>query len=203
MTVAWIDFEPAPGTSTITDAFGGSALSLTGRVTDTGNKTWTVSDGSNMGTDGTGSYVANTGIPAVGHGQAWLDAGFSNGTIHVDVSPIGESNNPAFRTGLIFRYAGVDDYWVFFNYRSPAGALGYYFRSYVAGVLTYDSGLLTTGARDTGAAIPLDVIMSGTSLKGYYDGVLRVDITNTAHQTATKCGVCSYGYGGTYFSATP
>lgn len=176
---------------------------IEGRITETGAAIWQGTDDSVWAVElGGASAIADWPEP-LQLAIRYVETGFADGTIHVDVDPIGESNNPAYRNGIAFRFVDALNFWVWFNYRSPGGALQYYLRSYVAGVLDYDSGALTTGARDTGAPIPLEVILDGTSIKAYYDGVLRQDIVDTTHQTATKHGLVSLGYGATYFSATP
>lgn len=197
--------EPPPPPGEITDHFlrDGSASSIHLRLTETGAKIWQVTDGSTFGFALSHASVTDDWPEPSQLAIAHLNAGFSDGTIHVDVSPIGETNNPAFRNGLVFRWVDDDNFWVWFNYRSPAGTLQYFLRSYVAGVLTYDSGALTTGARDTGAVIPLEVILSGPSIVAYYDGVERQNISDATHQSATSHGIVSLAYGVDYFRAVP
>ena len=194
-------------TDCITDSFydrTSAGQPIAGRITDTGGKTWTVTDGSDWQVFPHGTAAALSNWPVVTQiAAAYVVTSFADGTIHADVSPIGESNNPAFRDGLIFRHVDNDNFWVFFNYRSPGGTLQYYLRCYSGGALVYDSGALTAGVRDTGGPIPLEVILSGSSIKAYYDGVLRQDITNSTHLSAVNHGVNSLQYGVSYFSACP
>lgn len=190
----------------ITDGFDrdSSLPTIDGRITETGGKTWQVTDGSTFPMALSLASGVDPGIPSwVQLGVAHLDAGFSDGIIHADVNTIAESNDPPFRNGLVFRYVDDLNFWAFFNYRNFAGVLGYFFRSYVAGVITDDFGFMHDGARDTGGDIPLEVVLDGTSIDGYYDGVLRVSTTSSTHLTATEHGICSYGYGVGYFSAAP
>lgn len=193
------------GTPCITDGFvlGGSAATIDGRATETGGKTWDITDGSTIqmalgvaeGVAGMGGFT----FMAVAH----LDAGFADGTIRTDVAPIGESNDPASRNGVVFRLVDDNNFWAFFNYRNFLGQLGYFFRSYVGGAVSYDSGFLQTGARDTGPSIPLIVELAGTSIVATYDGVEIANITSSTHQSATKHGICTRDYGVDYFSACP
>lgn len=194
------------GSDCITDRFlrGTSAATIDGRLTETGGLTWQVTDGSTIPMSLGEARGVDPGIPSwVGMAVAHVQTEFSDGTIHADVTAIAESNDPPFRNGIVFRYVDDENFWAFFNYNNFEGVLGYFFRSYVAGVITDDFGFMHDGARDTGGPIPLDVILDGTSIEGYYDGVLRVSTTSSTHLTATEHGICTYGYGVDYFSACP
>lgn len=202
--------EPVVPPGEITDGFlrdGDGLVHL--RLTETGNKVWQVTDGSAadfiVGSATGVAWLPSDVTPpsprnmAVAH----LAAGFSDGTIYGEADPIQESNSPAFRNGVVFRYVDDDNFWGFFNYRKFDGTCGYILQSIIAGAVDYDSGLLTTGGRGTGSPIPLEVVLNGTSIIASYDGVERVNITSSTHLAATEHGVCSFGYGVHYFSAVP
>lgn len=182
-----------------------TAVSIDGRFTETGQKEWANDDGSTIAifAPSDASGLTSPTPPALGFPAATIDAEFSDGTIYVEVQPIKETGDPGFRNGLIFRYVDPSNFWVWYNFRSPVSGLYYALGCYSGGSIVYDSGVLTTGVRDVDPTIPMEVILDGSSIEAYYDGVLRQNITNSTHLTATRHGIMTYGYGVAYFSASP
>lgn len=175
------------GGVSITETFAGAnGTALVGKLTTTGAKTWTATDSSVWRLNGSGLGYLESGAGPLG---TWavtqVNAGVADCTIQVTLSA---NNSNGTRDGLAFRFVDNSNYWMFFNYLSAGGSPGYYLRSYVAGVLTYDSGVMTTGASNAAGQV-LKIVTLGTSIKAYYNGIERVNITNSQFSTATRHGI--------------
>lgn len=186
--------KPATGAApvSITDDFSGAAASMSGRTTTTGNKTWVIPDGSFWDVNGSGKAYRSSGSGgAVGGPKITVDAGISDCTASVLIPDLPTSEGH----GLVFRMVDNSNFWVFYPYKSGGGTYGYFLRNWVAGSMSYDSGFVNPVG--SAGAKTAQVVLLGTSIKCYYDGVLREDISSSTHQSGTKFGL--YAEGGSVF----
>lgn len=157
------------------DSFNRDDSELTLGDADTG-QTWEAL----VGTWGISSNQAYAAAFSSSFAKAAIDAGISDCRVSVKIA-VEDSNYPR----LAFRISDTINEFVFAN-----NADGYLSLSKrIAGGTTQ---LAENQSYSVAAGTVLSVVLNGTNIKAYFDGVLAFDITESFNQTATKHGIQVY-----------
>lgn len=138
---------------------------------DTG-QLWTAHDGE-WGISADRAYCPVNGAGAANH--ATVDAGVSDAIVQVTFSTFGE------RAGLVCRFVDVDNFLQVWGDGSTPWAL----YKFVAGVVT----ALGSSAVNSAAGDVVRVVLAGSSVKVSINSALQIDVTEAAHQSATRYGL--------------
>lgn len=165
------------------DTFNRADSSTVGS-TDTGNNPWqTIQDPTNTGAV-TWSIQSNQ-LKAVTAGGTTsssyevIDTGHADGTIQGTLVTAGTAGNSD--PGLIFRMVDAQNHWLVWANRTG----GYKLMKMVAGTYTQVG---TTSASISTANDVIKVVLNGTSITVYRNGVSMFTATDAANQTGTKHG---------------
>jgi hypothetical protein len=141
-----------------------------------------------LGTAETGGpWSARVGTWGIASNKAYLVSGstgiatvpmLADGTTQVTISTI------AGRAGMVFRVQDANNYWVITD---SFGFATYNVNKVVAGSATFMGNLGLAGADGD----VLKVICSGSSISIYYNGVLKLSLTDTTFQHALGVGLYS------------
>lgn len=189
----------------VTDTFTRSNGSVAAAAMDSGH-TWTLQtqgphDGTTTITPGT-SALAITSNQAHGNSSptdrmniATVDHGASDVDITLDVILPFDTSTGA---GIVFRWDGAADFWIYFLYKSEIEANGYvtFLKKYTtAGMGTTVAGptnnMAASGATGTRT---LRVVADGDTIETYFNGSLLYSSlgSQTHNQTATQHGLLGY-----------
>ncbi len=113
----------------------------------------------------------------------WIETGKSDCTISAIVNiPSGASNS-----GIAFRVEGASD-WLIATLNAASDVVYVLKRSPGLTIVAQQAMVL---AADTNYV--LEVVLSGSSIKVYVDGALKIDTTEAHNQTITKHGIHTDG----------
>ena len=170
----------------VQDSFNGSGgLSISTHVPEVNvdSTHWVVTGNPDIG-------MFNARIRATGNGTGsdpvfgTIESGTSNGTVNVIWRPIMGENQATSNGGLVFRYAD-GFYWLGFYWQNSI----YLYKRTAAGLTEVAR---TPVVNALNATHQFAAILDGEHIQLWWDGVLRLETTDSMNQTATRHGVLWY-----------
>lgn len=168
------------GFAAITDDFDRSDSALSLGSTSSGSL-WTTRTGV-LGISGNRGYPVSL---TSGWAIATLDVGSADGCYQVKL-PVARTQNTI--AGLVLRYSDINNFFYAYYRLGLAEVL---VGKVEAGVNTSNFATGAWGTDVSGNGQTLRVVLSGTSIKVYMEGVEVIDTTSSFNQTATKHGLWS------------
>ena len=176
-----VTVEENPAGVQVYDSFSeGGGLSISTRVPDVNvdGNTWVVRGSPNIGLFNGRIRATNNGSLVFGT----VDSGTPNGTVSVIWRPVLGSSTPQPNGGVVFRYVNETSYW----YAQYWERNLYLMRVTPAGhVQVAVDGVMNA----VNATHQLALILDGPRIQVWWDGILRIEVTDSMNETATRHGV--------------